>query len=190
MLSQRLTALGLGTYVAPDRVTMKAFLVDTWLPAIRATVRATTFASYSVQVNQHLAPCIGHVPLQKLTAAHINAMYATLAESGKIVKKKKKKDVEATADNAAVQPEPEHEPVVQGLSSNSIRRAHAALHRALADAVKWGYVVRNVADAADPPRSVKLRDMIIWSPEQLRKFVDTTKDERLAASGSCSSPRE
>jgi transposase InsO family protein len=33
-----------------------------------------------------------------------------------------------------------------------VRNIHAILHRALKDAVRWGYVVRNVADAGEPPR--------------------------------------
>jgi hypothetical protein len=44
---------------------------------------------------------------------------------------------------------------------------HSILHRALRDAVRWGYVVRNVADAADPPKA-KTPEMRVWSPAQLR----------------------
>ena len=40
----------------------------------------------------------------------------------------------------------------QGLAPKTVRNIHAMLHRALKDAVRWGYLVRNVADAADPPR--------------------------------------
>ena len=39
-----------------------------------------------------------------------------------------------------------------GLSPATVRRIHATLHRAFKDAVRWGYLLANPADAADPPR--------------------------------------
>jgi Arm DNA-binding domain/Phage integrase, N-terminal SAM-like domain len=38
-----------------------------------------------------------------------------------------------------------------GLSVSTRRLTHAVLHRALRDAVRWGRLVRNPADMADPP---------------------------------------
>ena len=40
-----------------------------------------------------------------------------------------------------------------GLSPSSVHHVHVALHRALRDAVKWGYLQTNVAQFADPPRA-------------------------------------
>ncbi len=42
-----------------------------------------------------------------------------------------------------------------GVSSHNRRLAHAVLHRAFKQAVKWGMVPRNVCDAVDPPRVVR-----------------------------------
>lgn len=39
-----------------------------------------------------------------------------------------------------------------GLSVRSVRYLHTIVHRSPRDAVRWGKVTRNVADAADPPR--------------------------------------
>jgi hypothetical protein len=38
------------------------------------------------------------------------------------------------------------------------------------DAVRWGYLVRNVTEAADPPEG-KSAEMRVWSPDQLRAFL-------------------
>jgi integrase len=57
---------------------------------------------------------------------------------------------------------------------------HSILDRALRDAVRWGYVVRNVADVADPPRA-KTPEMRVWSPVQLRAFLDHVRGDRLYA---------
>jgi hypothetical protein len=43
-----------------------------------------------------------------------------------------------------------------GLSPRTVRYAHSVIRKALADAVKWNRPARNVADAADPPRSDRL----------------------------------
>ena len=40
-----------------------------------------------------------------------------------------------------------------GLSPNTVHHVHAVLHRALRDAVKWGYLQTNAAASADPPRA-------------------------------------
>src|SRR5215208_1717624 len=44
-----------------------------------------------------------------------------------------------------------------GLSVSTRRQTHAVLHRALRDAVRWGRLVRNPADMADPPAQPKPR---------------------------------
>jgi hypothetical protein len=38
-----------------------------------------------------------------------------------------------------------------GLAPKTVRNVHVMLHRALHDAMRWGYLVRNVAEVADPP---------------------------------------
>jgi integrase len=51
------------------------------------------------------------------------------------------------------------------------------MHRALKQALRWGLVVRNIAQAVDPPRVPK-KDVAPLSPEQARAFLE-------AASGDC-----
>lgn len=42
--------------------------------------------------------------------------------------------------------------IKSGLSNRSAQYTHAVIHRALAQAVKWGLIIRNVADAVDAPK--------------------------------------
>lgn len=57
------------------------------------------------------------------------------------------------------------------------------LRAALADAVRWGRLVRNVADSASPPRkgATKAKSMATWSAAELQRFLDRVKDDRLFA---------
>jgi integrase len=97
------------------------------------------------------------VRLEKLSGAAINSLYAKLAQSGK-------------RDGTS------------GLSAFSIRHVHAVLHRALKDAVRWGRLSRSPADTADPPRiGGDAHEMRTWSVQQLKAFLEATRDDRLHA---------
>ena len=61
-----------------------------------------------------------------------------------------------------------------------MKNIHATLHPALAVAMRWGYVVRNVADAVDLPKVIT-PEMQVWSPEQLRAFLKHVRADRLFA---------
>ncbi len=54
------------------------------------------------------------------------------------------------------------------------------LHSALHDAMRWGYLVRNVAEAADPP-AARSPEQKVWSPAELRVFLEHVRDDRLYA---------
>jgi integrase len=68
----------------------------------------------------------------------------------------------------------------QGLAPKTVRNIHAMLHRALKDAVRLGYLVRNVADVVTPPRGAS-PEMQVWTPEQLRAFLAHVRHDRLYA---------
>ena len=66
------------------------------------------------------------------------------------------------------------------LSVRTVRYIHTIVHRALRDAVKWGRVVRNVADVADPPRAedTPRPEMLTWSAAELAKFLAAVQGSR------------
>jgi integrase len=66
------------------------------------------------------------------------------------------------------------------LAPKTVRNVHNILHRALKDAARWGYLVRNVADVADPPKG-KSAQMRVWSPDQLRAFLEHVREDDLYA---------
>jgi integrase len=64
---------------------------------------------------------------------------------------------------------------------------HRVLHRAFADAVRWGYLVRNPADAVDAPKT-KQTEMKFWTPPQLRAFLASIESDRLYAAWVLAAP--
>ena len=153
--TELLSQVDRGSYVPPTKLTLGTFLTQEWLPAKRATVKETTLASYEVHVVKHVVPRLGGVPLLGLAAAHLNAFYADLLLDGR-------------RDGCG------------GLSPTTVRRIHATLHKALVDGVRWGRLPRNPADQADPPRAATT-EMSVWSPVQLRTFIDSVRADRLFA---------
>jgi Phage integrase, N-terminal SAM-like domain/Arm DNA-binding domain len=115
-LNEALAALRTGTFVEPSQRTVAGFLVEEWLPAMRPPrVRPSTWLSYQRNVERHIVPALGHLPLQRLTPAQLTAFYRGLLETG-------------------------HRKGSGGLAPKTVRNIHGALHAALRDAVRWGYV--------------------------------------------------
>jgi integrase len=67
-----------------------------------------------------------------------------------------------------------------GLRASTVHKVHTILHKALARAVAWQMVPRNVTDAVEPPRPAP-REMRPQSPAEARKLLDAAQGDRLEA---------
>ncbi len=67
-----------GDYRAPERITLGAYLEERWLPAKRAQLRHSTWDSYRRNVEIHVKPRIGNIPLQRLAPEDLDSFYAGL----------------------------------------------------------------------------------------------------------------
>jgi integrase len=68
-----------GEHVPPDKLTVRAFLEDEWLPAMGPSLRPSTFQGYALDVRRAVEQ-IGERRLQSLTPAMLNRLYGALAE--------------------------------------------------------------------------------------------------------------
>lgn len=73
-----------------------------------------------------------------------------------------------------------NEKIASGLSPRTVQYMHAVLRRALNQAVRWGYLVRNVATLVDRPRS-QTKEIEPLTPEQARTLLTTVEGDRLEA---------
>ncbi|WP_405160816.1 site-specific integrase [Nocardia sp. NBC_01499] len=62
----------------------------------------------------------------------------------------------------------------------TVRNIHVMLHRALADAKSWKYIVDNPASAATPPR-VTRKKRPVWNPQQASQFMAHARHDRFYA---------
>ncbi len=155
-LTKILNTIAEGEYVKPTADTFGVFL-DEWLETVEHELRPSTFASYTSMVTKHIKPRLGGVKLQKLSALKLNSAYAGMLRDGFL-----------------------HAKETRGLSPRTTRYAHTIIRKALADAVGWNLIPRNVADAANPPKKVQ-RSKKTWLADELRRFLEHVRDDRLYA---------
>ena len=65
----------------------------------------------------------------------------------------------------------------KGLSNRTVLHAHRVLHKALADGIMWGLLVRNPADATTPPRAED-KEMEMWDIPTINLFRKVASDHR------------
>ena len=76
---------------------------------------------------------------------------------------------------------PEHfqryysEKLSSGLSPQTVRHHHTCLHKALQTAMEWGFLARNPADAAAPPRA-QVIEMKTWGEADIETFLNAAID--------------
>lgn len=157
-LAEMVTSVNAGTFIEPTSQTIGEHLTE-WLAAIEPTIRPATHYSYSRNVRLHVVPRLGSVLLRRVDGGMLNALYAALLTDGK-------------CSNGG-----------GGLAPRTVRYIHTILHRAFRDAVRWGRLARNPADAADPPRASadNRPTMATWTAEQVRAFIAHTGEHRLYA---------
>jgi integrase len=66
----------------------------------------------------------------------------------------------------------------QGVGARTVQLCHLRLSQALAQAVKWGTLYRNVCDAVDAPRVTPKRGKA-WSAEEARRFLAASAGNNL-----------
>ena len=155
-LSEIVASLHTGSYLEPTKQTLSDFTHE-WLAAIKPTIRPSTHYSYSRNLQLHVLPQLGSVQLRRIDAGMLNTLYASLLAEGR--------------KNYAG----------GGLSPRSVRYIHTIMHRAFRDAVKWGRLARNPAEAADPPKAAGGPESITWTADQLRTFLEATRGSRHSA---------
>jgi integrase len=157
-LAELVDAANRGTYVPKTRTTVAEFARE-WLATIEPTVRPATHYSYGRNVRLHVLPYLGSAALVSVDAGTLNGLYTHLLADGR------------------------RNQAGGGLSPRSVRYVHTIAHRMFKDAVRWGRLARNPADAADPPKATASAsaEMATWTAEQLRTFLVGTRDDRLAA---------
>jgi integrase len=122
-----------GAYIEPAKLTVGEYLKRWLTDYARTNVAGKTFERYSEIVNIHLAPSLGSVLLCNLKPLHIQSYYTRALQEGRANHSK---------TGAAT----------RGLCAQTVLHHHRVLREALNRAVKWQLLIRNPADAVEPPK--------------------------------------
>ena len=163
-LAKRLAAAHIGSvprigadgHAATEGSTLAAWVRE-WMPTMRTQIKPSTWRSYERNLEIHVLPSLGHLPLSDIKPILLTALYGDLLTSG--------------AQRRS-----------GGLSPTTVRYIHAIIRKTLADAVDAGLIERNPAVRAKPPRlrlapSTQMRS---WTAAQLSSFLEATRDHPLA----------
>jgi integrase len=142
---------------APARggaILLGEFLTDTWLPIKRRHVRATTAYRYSWMVDNYVNPSIGHVPLRRLRADHLDDLYDQLATTG--------------GRNGT------------GLAPKTVHEVHVIVRSSLDLGLRRQLVIGNVAQATNARHKRPTRTIPrAWTAEELATFLAAARPHRL-----------
>jgi integrase len=145
-----LTRIEGGILVKPTKLTLGEYL-EQWLrDYVIINTAPTTADGYSDIVLAHLIPELGRISLNALQPSHIQAYYTRMLESGR-------------RDGKG------------GLSAQTVKHHHRVLHEALKYAVKHDILIRNIAEAVDPPRP-DTKEMVTLQPEFIGIFLDAAQN--------------
>lgn len=160
-LARAIAAVRSDGYVEPTKVTVARFLTDWVDRKAEDDLKPTTAASYRQKIDRHLIPRLGTLRVQELNVAHIEDALRDVHREG----------------GAHGGP----------LSRRTVNYCRVVLAAALDDAVRRGITRANPARLARIPT----REREDWSPrsapqqpwtiEELRRFLATAAEDRLAA---------
>jgi len=79
-----MNAKATGTYVKAEKVSVREFLVDEWLPSrLPPALESSTWHSYEQKIRLQVIPFIGNIPLQQLSPVDLNKLYRHLLDAGR-----------------------------------------------------------------------------------------------------------
>ena len=137
-----------GTYLDPTKMTVAAFL-ERWLSHVTAQISPRSHERYAEIARKNIAPLLGNLPLTKLQPVHISEAFAKLLLSGRRNGK-------------------------GGLSPRTVHHIRRILRQALQQAVQWGMLHRNPADAVKPPK-VERKPVRVFDPAATAELIEAAR---------------
>ena len=122
-----------------------AELCERWFSRVEPDLSPTTAHGYRLLLDRRILPRFGDTPLRRLRTSDLDQWYSELRRRG----------------GAGGRP----------LAPNTVMRVHAVLHRALAQALRWGWITTNPAANATPGRP-RRSDISPPSPEDVIRLVE------------------
>ena len=137
-----------------DEYTVAAWL-RTWFELYsKLHIRPSTMNYYHRNIEQHIIPAIGDIPLNKLTTRNLQKLYNDLQSNGRLRKVQKKEK--------------------PGLSNSTVRGIHMMLHNALDRAVKEKLILSNPTENCIIPQ-IEKQEMKILHSDHISAYLNAAE---------------
>ena len=137
-----------------DEYTVAAWL-RTWFELYaKPHIRPSTMNYYHRNIEQHIIPAIGDIPLNKLTTRDLQKLCNDLQSNGRLRKVQKKEK--------------------PGLSNSTVRGIHMMLHNALDRAVKEKLILSNPTENCIIPK-IEKQEMKILRPDPISSYLNAAE---------------
>jgi integrase len=149
-MNKTINEINVGNYIEPSKEKYKDFILK-WIEIHKKNIRPNTYETYIGHINNYIIPGIGHIPLDKLNAMHIEHFYDSMSKG------------------------------VGGISkveNSTIIKTHMLIKASLKYAHKKDMVKQNVAEKVDSPKNKKT-EMDYWTKEEASNFLKVANGERL-----------
>lgn len=148
-LAEILHQLDTGMFVKPGKTTLAEYL-EGWLRDYAwPNLSPRSAEGYEYIVRNQVIPSLGHITLTQLKPEHLQRLYSSKLAAGR-------------ADGKG------------GLSARTVHYIHVTLHKALKMALKIGLIVRNPAEAVEPPH-IQHREMRTMNESDVQVFLESAK---------------
>ncbi len=136
---------------APSENLLKDYLTQ-WLSIKKPDLERNTYESYKWEVEKHISPVIGHIPLSELSPLYIQEFYTGKIEHGRLDKK-------------------------GGLSNRAVQYLHSILNQALEKAIDLELIDRNPCKKIKPAKDKRRSEekIVYLDKEQLAGFLINCK---------------
>ena len=137
-----------------DEYTVAAWL-RTWFELYaKPHIRPSTMNYYHRNIEQHIIPAIGDIPLNKLTTRDLQKLCNDLQSNGRLRKVQKKEK--------------------PGLSNSTVRGIHMMLHNALDRAMKEKLILSNPTENCIIPK-IEKQEMKILRPDPISSYLNAAQ---------------
>ncbi|WFA09524.1 tyrosine-type recombinase/integrase [Tissierella sp. Yu-01] len=153
VMTKMLNELNNGTFIEPTKTTLGQYMKEWMETYIEPNLSPTTLVSYKANVDGHIIPKLGHIPIQNLNAIDIQRFYNELSKE---INPRTKKP----------------------LSARTIEHIHANLKSALKQAVKLGLIEKNPADATTIQRAKDYK-ATVYDEDEVKNLFKYVKGTRL-----------
>lgn len=170
-LAAYVAAFDAGTVIDDKRTTVGEWL-DSWLEACAARLEPKTVAGYRSHIRMYLSPMLGHIRLRALRRDHVAALLRELATPAAAAAPTRRKPGVRRGRGGRT---------VAWRSAGTVDGVRRTLRAALTAAKEAGLVATNVAEGNFTTGGRETSAMRYWQPDDLARFLDTVKGDRLEA---------